>query len=62
MYSLSFEIEEEFHLVDVETRELAVAPKELLSQLEKNIGSQVSPEFLAPRSRWGLTGDYVRRR
>jgi glutamate---cysteine ligase / carboxylate-amine ligase len=44
--SLSFGIEEEFHLVDVKTRELAVAPKELLSQLEKNIGSQVSPEFL----------------
>ena len=44
--SLSFGIEEEFHLVDVKTRELAVAPKELLSQLEMNIGSQVSPEFL----------------
>jgi gamma-glutamyl:cysteine ligase YbdK (ATP-grasp superfamily) len=37
--SLSFGIEEEFHLVDVKTRELAVAPKQLLSQLQKNIGS-----------------------
>ena len=44
--SLTFGIEEEFHLVDGNTRDLAVAPKGLLSELEKNIGSQVSPEFL----------------
>jgi carboxylate-amine ligase len=44
--SLSFGIEEEFHLVDLETRDLAVAPKDLLSQLQKKFSSQVSPEFL----------------
>lgn len=44
--SFSFGIEEEFHLVDLRTRELAVAPNDLLSELKKSIGSQVSPEFL----------------
>lgn len=44
--SLTFGIEEEFHLVDCRTRDLAVAPRTLLDALDKRIGSQVSPEFL----------------
>lgn len=44
--TLTFGIEEEFHLVDRNTRDLAVAPKGLLNDLERHIGSQVSPEFL----------------
>lgn len=44
--SFTFGIEEEFHLVDRRTRDLRVAPKAMLSALEKTIGSQVSPEFL----------------
>jgi carboxylate-amine ligase len=44
--SFTFGIEEEFHLVDRETRDLAVAPKTLLAEIESHIGSQVSPEFL----------------
>lgn len=44
--SLTFGIEEEFHLVDKETRELVRAPKSLLTELEHALGSQVSPEFL----------------
>lgn len=44
--SLTFGIEEEFHLVDIATRDLAVAPKALMRELEDRIGPQVSPEFL----------------
>lgn len=44
--SLTFGIEEEYHLVDLETRDLADAPKELLAAFEAALGSQVSPEFL----------------
>ncbi len=44
--SLSFGIEEEYHLVDLKTRDLADAPKALMKELEGRFGSQVSPEFL----------------
>jgi carboxylate-amine ligase len=44
--TLSFGIEEEFHLVDIHTRDLAAAPIELLRVLESNFESQVSAEFL----------------
>ena len=44
--SLRFGIEEEFHLVDRETREIAVAPAAMMAALEEHVGSQVSPEFL----------------
>jgi carboxylate-amine ligase len=44
--SLTFGIEEEFHLVDRETREVAVAPEAMMKALEADVGSQVSPEFL----------------
>jgi glutamate---cysteine ligase / carboxylate-amine ligase len=43
---LTFGIEEEYHLVDISTRELAHAPEALLYELEKCLGSQASPEFL----------------
>ncbi len=44
--TFTFGIEEEFHLVDRTTRDLAVAPKALMTALETTIGQQVSPEFL----------------
>lgn len=44
--SFSFGIEEEFHLVDRETREIAVAPEALMRDLQDDIGPQVGPEFL----------------
>jgi carboxylate-amine ligase len=44
--SFTFGIEEEYHLVDSTTRDLAVAPRALLARLEDSVGSQVSTEFL----------------
>lgn len=44
--SFTFGIEEEYHLVDLETRDLASAPPELMSACEDILGKQVSPEFL----------------
>lgn len=44
--SLSFGIEEEYHLVDLKSRDLAAAPEGLLRKFEKVLGSQASPEFL----------------
>lgn len=44
--SFTFGIEEEYHLVDLETRDLAAAPTELMSACEDVLGKQVSPEFL----------------
>jgi carboxylate-amine ligase len=44
--SFTFGIEEEYHLVDISTRDLAPAPPELMAALEKALGRQVSPEFL----------------
>lgn len=44
--SFTFGIEEEFHLVDCQTRDLAMAPPTLLAALNQHIGSQASPEFL----------------
>jgi carboxylate-amine ligase len=44
--SFSFGIEEEYHLVDVETRDLRSAPDTMMSGLEKTLGRRVSPEFL----------------
>jgi carboxylate-amine ligase len=43
----TFGIEEEYHLVDSTTRDLAPAPPELLAALESALGEQVSPEYLA---------------
>ena len=44
--TFSFGIEEEYHLVDLKTRNLADAPKSLMRELEAKFGTQVSPEFL----------------
>lgn len=44
--SFTFGIEEEYHLVDLESRDLAAGPPSLMSALERVLGRQVSPEFL----------------
>lgn len=44
--TFTFGIEEEYHLVDLETRDLASAPPELMAACEAVLGKQVSPEFL----------------
>ena len=44
--SFTFGIEEEYHLVDTTTRDLAPAPPALMNACEAALGSQVSPEFL----------------
>jgi len=43
--SLTFGIEEEYHLVDIKTRELRQAPQALMDACENALGDQVSPEF-----------------
>ncbi len=43
--SFTFGIEEEYHLVDLETRALAATPVELMERCQKILGDQVSPEF-----------------
>lgn len=43
--SFSFGIEEEYHLVDLETRAFAGAPEELMTGLNSAIGDKVGPEF-----------------
>lgn len=44
--TFSFGIEEEYHLVDLASHDLAAAPPELMTALETTLGKQVSPEFL----------------
>ena len=44
--TFTFGIEEEYHLVSLETRDLAPAPAAMMSALETALGRQVSPEFL----------------
>lgn len=44
--SFTFGIEEEYHLIDIETRELREAPRDLMVACEAALGSQVAPEFL----------------
>ena len=44
--AFTFGIEEEYHLVDVSTRDAAPAPETMMAALESALGSQVSPEFL----------------
>ncbi|MGH1418268.1 MAG: carboxylate-amine ligase [Hyphomicrobiaceae bacterium] len=43
--SFTFGIEEEYHLVDLETRALASSPTELMDACKSVLGDQVSPEF-----------------
>lgn len=44
--TFTFGIEEEYHLVDVKTRDLAPAPVELMEACKARLGDRVSPEFL----------------
>jgi carboxylate-amine ligase len=44
--SFTFGIEEEYHLVDLTTRDLAAAPEPLMRACEATLGGQVAPEFL----------------
>ena len=44
--SFSFGIEEEYHLVDRVSRDLAEAPPTLFADFERELADQVSPEFL----------------
>ena len=44
--SFTFGIEEEYHLVDIETRDLAPAPSAMMEALARRIGDRVSPELL----------------
>lgn len=44
--SFTFGIEEEYHLVDLATRDLASVPADLMAELEQVLGRRVSPEFL----------------
>ncbi len=43
--SFTFGIEEEYHLVDLDTRDLAAAPADLMAACEDELGKQVAPEF-----------------
>lgn len=43
--SFTFGIEEEYHLVDLHTRDLAAAPADLMAACEEDLGKQVAPEF-----------------
>lgn len=44
--TFTFGIEEEYHLVDLETRDLAPAPPALMDQLSQRLGDRVAPEML----------------
>lgn len=44
--SFSFGIEEEYHLVDIASRDMTSAPDEMMATLEQKLGRRVSPEFL----------------
>lgn len=43
--SFTFGIEEEYHLVDLQTRDLAAAPADLMAACGEELGKQVAPEF-----------------
>jgi glutamate---cysteine ligase / carboxylate-amine ligase len=47
MPEFTFGIEEEYHLVDLESRDLAAAPPGFMDACQKRLGDRVSPEFLA---------------
>ncbi len=44
--SFTFGIEEEYHLVDLDTRNVAPRPPALMAALEREVGDRVSPEFM----------------
>ena len=45
--AFTFGIEEEYHLVDLISRDLRAAPPGFMEQCQKRLGDRVSPEFLA---------------
>lgn len=45
--AFTFGIEEEYHLIDLTSRDLRAAPPGFLEQCQKRLGDRVSPEFLA---------------
>ncbi len=47
MPDFTFGIEEEYHLVDLQTRDLAAAPPGFMETCKRRLGERVSPEFLA---------------
>ena len=47
MPPFTFGIEEEYHLVDLQTRDLAAAPPGFMEVCQRRLGDRVSPEFLA---------------
>lgn len=44
--SFTFGIEEEYHLVDLDTRNVAARPPALMARLERELAERVAPEFM----------------
>ena len=55
MPNFTFGIEEEYHLVDLQTRDLAAAPPGFMAACKRRLGDRVSPEFLATQIEIGTT-------
>ena len=55
MPSFTFGIEEEYHLVDLQTRDLAAAPPGFMDACKRRLGDRVSPEFLATQIEIGTS-------
>jgi len=53
--SFTFGIEEEYHLVDLESRGFAAAPAGLMKACEEALGTQVAPEFFRSQIEVGTT-------
>ncbi len=53
--NFTFGIEEEYHLVDLQTRDLAAAPPGFMDECKRRLGERVSPEFLATQIEIGTT-------
>jgi glutamate---cysteine ligase / carboxylate-amine ligase len=51
----TFGIEEEYHLVDLQTRDLAAAPPGFMDECKRRLGERVSPEFLATQIEIGTS-------
>ena len=58
--SFTFGVEEEYHLVDLQTRDLAPAPPQLMEACAARLGSRVSPEMLKSQIEigTGVCGDF----
>ena len=53
--NFTFGIEEEYHLVDLQTRDLAAAPPGFMDECKRQLGERVSPEFLATQIEIGTS-------